>query len=208
MFLEYTQRFSASIATPILTGSKTMVYEKLIDFNDYNQSFTINFGEFSNSMVTANVIIELNSGLSSIKLVIESIRYSKSFNITIPQNSMNQILEIYASSSDINKGSMVVRINKIKNCPPVSECNKCPPNIIDCQTICKFNFFNIFKYSYIIYLLNYGCLKGRECYQVVDTSVSIFYDELNDNKCSFEHCTECPLDSNGCRYLCKAKFTI
>jgi hypothetical protein len=114
-----------------------MVYEKIIDLNDHNENFTISFSKFSNSMVTATVIVELNAGLSSTKLAIESIRDLQSFNFTIPEKSINQILEIYALSKDINKGSMVIQINKIKNCPSISECNKCPINTIDCQTICK-----------------------------------------------------------------------
>lgn len=45
-------------------------------------------------------------------------------------------------------------------------------------------------------------MKGRECYQTVDTCISIFYEEVNE-KCLFEHCTQCSINLNGCRNLCK-----
>lgn len=136
---EAIQNFQANVTTPILTGSKTMIYEKEIDsLNNNEETFTVSVNQMTNSMNMANLIIELNAGQSSVKLAIEAINNSKLFDFTIPKNSNGLILEIYAMSNDANKGSMFIQIKEKKKCPTLFECNKCTSEMFDCQTSCRY----------------------------------------------------------------------
>ena len=61
-------------------------------------------------MRTAVVIICLNSGSSVKTLASESINIAKSFNFTIPKNTMGQLFEIYAYTNDIHQGTLLISI--------------------------------------------------------------------------------------------------
>ena len=61
---------------------------------------------------------------------------------------------------------------------------------------CKYSFNLILnlELTHLAILTN----KGRECY--FNTYISIFFQE--ENKCPFEHCSQCPVDENGCKTIC------
>jgi hypothetical protein len=72
--------------------------------------FAANVGSFTDLMKQAVVIFCINSGSYVNTVASYSIYVAKSFNFTIPKNTIGQTFEIYAYTEDTNHGMMLISI--------------------------------------------------------------------------------------------------
>ena len=97
--------------TDLLTSNLALVYEKVVDISHDGTSLSIDFGDFTNGMITAEAEIRLNDyGLITTLFQRFPIRIARSIVVDIPRKSIGKVVEIYARTDDANKGGMLLAI--------------------------------------------------------------------------------------------------
>ena len=87
-----------------------LVYSKIVDISSDGANFIADIGEFSNEMQKAEVVFRLDDFGVSTTLVTASINVARSISFSIPRKSIGKTFEIYAYSTDSNKGFMLISI--------------------------------------------------------------------------------------------------
>ena len=99
--------------TQDLTSASTLVFSKVIESIDSDVNNTFRGGLFSNGMKTAHVIIRVNNGLITTTLQQKTINQDEILNFYLAKGTIGQTLEVWAYTSDVNRGSMTFTIQKL-----------------------------------------------------------------------------------------------
>jgi hypothetical protein len=97
--------------TSQLTSNLALTFEKIVDISQDGTTLSIDFGDFTNGMRTAEVEIRLND-YGTITTIKERfpIIIARSIVVDIPKKSIGKVVEIHARTDDFNKGSMFISI--------------------------------------------------------------------------------------------------